>query len=343
MKLDFSVGLGRNEPLNEVGDYARLAEDIGFKQVTWVDMPFVSQDVSIMLTLAALATSKIMVGHGVTSPSTYHPMIIANAISGVDQLSGGRAFVGLGAGGPFGEVFGQSPLQNVRDAIKFIRDFMSGKEAVYGKTRARSESIRKTVPIYLAAEGPKMLQLAGELADGVISIGTNLEWVRWKLKQVAIGAEKAGRDPSEVEYWVRTMIYIADTKEQAKKEVSPYPLAYGHVHRFLEGNTPEFIELRRRIEKASPDLVEDLVADSKKVFSAYDPYGVERLDAPWVDYVTQDLIDFFHMTGNPDDINEHIYKLGQLGVKNISPVMFTVVDKKGMMREIGSKVMPNFR
>ncbi len=343
MKLDFSVGLGRNEPINEIGDYARLAEDIGFKQVTWVDMPFVSQDVSIMMTLAAQATSKIMIGHGVTCPSTYHPMIIANATAGVDQLSGGRAFVGLGAGGPFGDVYGQAPIQSVRDAIKFIRDFMSGKEAVYGKTKARSESIRKTVPIYLAAEGPRMLQLAGEIADGVISIGTNLEWVKWKLEQVAIGAERAGRDPSEVEYWVRTMIYVADTKEQARKEVSPYPLAYGHLHRFLEGDRPEFVDLRSRIERASPDAVEDLASDSKKVFSAYAPYGVERLDAPWVGYVTQNLIDFFHMTGNPDDINEHIYKLGQLGVKNISPVMFTVIDKKGMMREIGSKIMPSFR
>ena len=76
-------------------------------------------------------------------------------------------------------------------------------------------------------------------------------------------------------------------------------------------------------------MVEDLISDSKKVASAYEPYGVERLDAPWAKYVTATLIDYFHLTGKPDDINERISVLGEMGVKNISTVMFTILDKKG--------------
>ena len=344
MKLDFSVGLGRNESVHEIGDYARAAEDSGFKQLTLIDMPFVGRDVHIMMALSAQSTRKILVGHGVATPITFHPMSIANATAAINELSGGRAFVGLGAGGPFETVLKRpAPVKEVREVVQFIRKFMAGEEAEYRGVKAHSEWIRDPVPIYLAAEGPRMLQLAGEVADGVISIGTNPEWVRWKMGQVEKGALRAGRDPSEVEYWVRTMIYVADSKEEARREVSPYPLAYGHLHLLLERDTPEANELRRGLEQAQPGMVEDLISDSKKVASAYEPYGVERLDAPWAKYVTATLIDYFHLTGKPDDINERISVLGEMGVKNISTVMFTILDKKGMMRAISEEIMPHFQ
>jgi hypothetical protein len=98
-----------------------------------------------------------------------------------------------------------------------------------------------------------------------------------------------------------------------------------------------------RLERAQPGVAEELITDSKKVGSAFAPYAIERLDAPWVKYVTWQLIDHFHLVGKPDDINERIFKLGELGVKNISTVMFTIIDKKGMMKEIGDKIIPNFR
>ena len=344
MELDFSIGLGRNESVHEIGEYARAAEDSGFKQLTLIDMPFVGRDVHAMMLLSAQSTEKILIGHGVTTPITFHPMSIANATASINELSGGRAFVGLGAGGPFDTVLKRpAPVKEVREVVQFIRKFMAGEEAEYRGAKAHSEWVRDPVPIYLAAEGPKMLQLAGEIADGVISIGTNPEWVRWKMAQVEKGALRAGRDPSEMEFWVRTMIYVADSKEEARREVSPYPLAYGHLHRFLERDTPEANELRTGLERAYPGLAEDLISDSKRVASAYEPYGVERLDAPWAKYVTASLIDYFHLTGRPEEINERIAVLGEMGVNNISTVMFTILDKMGMMRAISEEIMPHFQ
>ena len=130
MKLDFSIGLGRKESLNEIGDYARVAEDSGFKQLTLVDMPFVSRDVHLMMALSAQSTRTILLGHGVTTPTTFHPMSIANATAGINEMSGGRAFVGLGAGGPFQAVLsGPARVKDVREVIVFIRKFMAGGEA----------------------------------------------------------------------------------------------------------------------------------------------------------------------------------------------------------------------
>ncbi len=343
MKLDFSVGLGRNEPLDEIGEYARIAEESGFSHVTWVDVPFLSPDVHVMMTLAALNTKHIKIGHGVINPSTYHPMVIANGTASIDTISGGRAFVGLGAGVDFGDVYKPASLKDVRDAVTFIRKFTSGEVAEWKGARMHSEWIRKPMPIFMASEGPKMLELAGEVADGVISMGADPEFVKWKMGLVAKGAHKAGRDPAEIEYWVRTMIYVTDSKEDAKLELSPYPIAYGLIHKLLDGSNPGSHELPIILERSQPGTVEELIADSKQVRAVWDPYGVERLDAPWADRVTPRLIDFFHMRGKPEDICQQIEQLGKLGVKNISPVMFTIIDKKGMMREIGSKIISQFQ
>ena len=344
MKLDFSVGLGRTESAQEIGDYARVAEESGFKQLTLIDMPFVGRDVHTLMTMSALNTRSILIGHGVTTPVLFHPMSIANATASINELSGGRAFVGLGVGGPFESVVGRvSPVKEMRETVNFIRKFMSGEEGEYKGVKAHSEWARDPVPIYIAAERPRMLRLAGEIADGVISIGTNPEWVKWKMNLVEQGALKAGRDPAEVEYWVRTMIYVANNKEDAREEVAPYPLAYGHLHTLLEQDTPEANDLRMGLNRSFPGLAEDLVSDSRKVASAYEPYGVERLDAPWARHVTATLIDYFHLTGRPDDINERIQELGELGVANISTVMFTILDKLGQMKAIKEEIMPHFQ
>ena len=77
------------------------------------------------------------------------------------------------------------------------------------------------------------------------------------MNLVEQGALKAGRDPAEVEYWVRTMIYVADNKEDAREEVAPYPLAYGHLHTLLEQDTPEARDLRMGLERSYPGLAED--------------------------------------------------------------------------------------
>ena len=343
MKLDFSVGLGRNEPLNEIGEYSQICEQSGFSHVTWVDIPFLSPDVHVMMTLSALNTKTIKIGHGVIALSTYHPMVIANGAASINNISGGRAFIGLGPGADFGDVYRAATVNDMRTAVTFLRKFMSGEVADWKGAKMHSEWIGQPVPIYMAAEGPRMLELAGEVADGVISIGAQPEFVKWKMGVVAKGAEKANRDPSDIEFWVRTMIYPTDSKEEAKLELSPYPIAYGMVQNLLDSSNHRAYELPRILEKAYPGMVEELIADSKQVRSVWDPYGVERLDAPWVDKVTPRLIDFFHMRGKPDEICEQIYQLGELGVKNISPVMFTVIDKKSMIKEIGSSIIPHFR
>ena len=129
MSLAFGLGLGQDQDVHSVARYAQLAEELGYHHVTMIDMGTLSQEVHVMMTLAAAATSRIQVGHGVTNPATYHPGAIANAVASLRELSDDRAFVGIGAGGPYGQYLTRGVrMRELREAIRFINDYSSGGE-----------------------------------------------------------------------------------------------------------------------------------------------------------------------------------------------------------------------
>ena len=223
MRMEFTVGMGRDESALDIAKLARTAEDAGFANLTFVDQPNMSRDVFVCMTIAALNTSRIRIGQGVTDPFTYHPSVTANATATVGELSGGRAFVGLGAGGPWGKAMKARPLQELRECIEFIKAYTRGKDAEFRGATMHSEWVGKPLKVYLGGYGPKLCQLAGELADGMM-LASNADpvHIKWQLEQIEKGAAKVGRDPSEIDVWARGMIYVADSKDQAKKEVSGY-------------------------------------------------------------------------------------------------------------------------
>ncbi len=171
MKMRFGVGMGRNLRIDEIASHALVAEESGFSHVTFVDEPALLRDVHVMATIAALNTRRIRIGQGVVDPLTYHPSAIANAAASLNELSGGRAFLGLGAGEPFGKAMKPLSHHEFRESVLFVRKFMSGEEGEYKGVKMRSDWIRRPVPLYMAADGPRALEMAGELADGVILHG----------------------------------------------------------------------------------------------------------------------------------------------------------------------------
>ena len=97
--MKFNVGVGRNESAQLIAEVGRAAEESGFDYITVVDQPHLSRDVHVLMTVIAQATSSIRIGHGVTQVGTWHPVVIANGTATINELSNGRAFIGLGSGG----------------------------------------------------------------------------------------------------------------------------------------------------------------------------------------------------------------------------------------------------
>lgn len=348
MRMDFVSVVGRNERIDEIGENARVAEESGFSHMAFVDQPFMSRDVVVMMTIAALNTRRIRIGHGVTDPETHPPLVIASSAATLNELSGGRFFAGIGAGGPYGKVMKPVPLKRLREAVEFVRKFTAGEEVELNGQKVRSEFAHQQVPICVAAESRRSLEMAGEIGDMVFTMGGPPHVLKWKIDQVLRGAEKAGRNPSEVDIWVHCLMYVAESKEKARREVAPCQMQHCGLPGLWDGVVgsrrvdhpdPEIAALLEQVERENPGILDEI----RRVRAVWEPRWHEHPDAPHAKLVTQRMIDLMHLTGTPEDICEGIYKLQKAGVRTLAIANYTIIDKKGMMREIGDKIMPHFR
>ncbi len=341
MGVKFGVALGRGLRIDEIADHARVAEESGFSHMGFLDQQNLDRDVYVMMTIAALNTHRIHIGQSVTQPGTYHPSVIANATATIDELSGGRAFLGIGAGGNAVRSMGKKarPMEDFREAVEFIRKYFAGEEAEFKGAKMRSEWVRRPIPIYMACRGPKSCELAGELADGLVFTGVHPELVKWTLNLVERGALRAGRDPSKIDVRLITMCYVAESKEASFRESAPFAANVTRLYTLLQTDSPEISDLRQRLERAEPGIIDEF----RRVHDAWDESKHERVDSPHAQQVTQRVNDFVNVTGSVDDVCEKIYELQGLGIKTIEAATYSIIDQKGMMREIGNKIMPHFR
>ena len=343
MKIRFGVGMGRSESMNDIGEHGRLAEDCGFEHVTLVDEPFLARDVFTGLAVVALNTHRIAIGHGVVDPLTYFPTALGNAAASLNELSGGRAFLGLGAGGPAGKFMEPLPFRQFEEAVLFLKQFMRGEEGEYRGHKIHSEWIRDPVPIYLAADGPRSLKLAGRVADGMITMGGSPTLLKWKLGLVAQGAEEAGRDPSTIDVWVRSILIIDESKEAAFREAASFLPGVGAVRNYVRfrhrGYREEVDRMLAQLDREQPGIVDEMV----RIQEAFEPYAFEQLDNPPSRIASQRVVDFFNQTGTEDQVCEGIERLGEAGVKCIASATYTIMDKKAHLQEIGNRIIPRFK
>ncbi len=348
--MSFGIGLGAELRFDEVAEHSRVADEAGFSHVTFVDQSNVSRECFGMMTIAATATRRIQIGHGVCDPIMYHPAVIANFTASLRELTGGRVFIGFGAGDPSAGKATKRPatLQAQRETANFLRRYTAGEDAELWGMTWHSEWIRNTqwagqpIPIVMGPLGPKTLQLAGEVADQVLVFGAGEpEIVKWNIEQVHKGAERAGRDPSTIKIWARTEVYPSGTKEEARREVSSYAASCGSVlyRAIFKRNSEEAQDLYRRLEKKQPGLVDEY----RHIYENFDPYMHESINAPHAKLATQRVIDSINLSGPVEEIDERIYDLSEIGVFGVSCVQYAIVDQKRNMQEIADRIMPQFR
>ena len=198
-----AVMLIAEEPVDRVVELARLAESLGFSRVWVPDEGLATRDVFVTMAAIAMATRTISIGTGIVNPYSRHPAMVASAIATIDEVSGGRAFLGYGAGGsltlgPLG-IDRSRPLAHVRDAITACRELFSGRVVELGGTvplhGASIDYGRSDIEIWFAGRGPRMLTQAGALADGVLLEFLHKPSLGYYVERVREGARGARRSP----------------------------------------------------------------------------------------------------------------------------------------------------
>lgn len=219
-----------SRPARRFVEVVQLAEAHGF-DACWVPDERFFREVYSLCTAAALATSRIRIGPGVADPYTRHPALTAMAIATLDELSDGRAFLGLGAGiSGFAELGLQhvKPAVAVRETIELIRSLLTGAPISYHgaifsfEGRLNFQPPRADIPIYVAAEGPRMLATAGALADGVIiEAAVAPDSFATSLARVESSAMRAGRTLEQLARVSRIDVAVADDLADAYDALRP--------------------------------------------------------------------------------------------------------------------------
>lgn len=178
-------------PAPELVEVARHIEELGLDEL-WVGDEGPARDPFTVLAAAAVATQRIRLATGVTNPYVRHPGVTAASMLTIHELSGGRAVLGIGAGGhmslsPFG-LTARRPVERVREFIDTARAVAAGKPAdgyTPPDVAVSEAAVGTPMPLFVGARGPRLNRLASESADGAFVAGMPpfrypavIEWAR---------------------------------------------------------------------------------------------------------------------------------------------------------------------
>lgn len=346
-RVRFSIRFPPSQPPKRVINSARRVEAAGFSNIWMVDTPLIAGemfDPYIDLTVCALNTSRIRLGPAVSTFSLRHPLAVASAMVGLDRVSGGRTVLGLGVGGSalvtLGELAGhhgafvRDSMSERRDRLRhgvlLLKRLFDGQPVSFGTREIRLPE-PKRIPIYLAASGPKALELAGEVADGVIiQVGIEPKTVANAIAAVRRGAEKAGRDADSVEIVASTFAVVSDDRADDINRVRP-------LASYLYSVVPDVLE-RAGISTAKrlPDWV-----PKPDLTHAYD---WEEAMASAATYIPDETVERFCLVGPPDWARQHIQELIELGVDEIFLRWCSTYDLPDPLVEtFGHSIIPHLR
>ena len=240
--MDLELQLLGHVSVQRLIERARLAEANNYRTI-WVSDERFYRDVYMCLAQIAAHTSRVRLGTSVTDPYVRHPALTAVAMGTLDEISGGRAVLGSGAGiSGFAElqIERSKPARAMRHAIAVIRALLSGETVDFhgdvitlnqGRSSFREGRI---VPVYVASNGVIRQRMAAEVADGIIvNACASVAEVRAVRAAIEETARRVGRDPREVKVAARLNTCVAPDCRTARDAVRPSIARYlggGLVH-----------------------------------------------------------------------------------------------------------------
>jgi 5,10-methylenetetrahydromethanopterin reductase len=311
-----SFGVVRPPRLTEdLVPWMRAAEDVGIELFGFGDSQTMWADPYIAMTLAAEHTSRALVGPMVTVPVTRHPTVAASAIAGIQRLSGGRAFFGIGPGDSALYNIGQQSarMADLQEYATAVRDLCATHTAQFQGRTLTLNWDTQPVPLWIAGDGPRMLELAGRVGDGVIvGNGATPDLVRYALDHIASGAASAGRSVEDLDVWFMVRVHVAPSVDAGIEDLSFYLASYANV-RFRKAMHDKGV-------RVTPETEERLLAFRAEFAGgrAYDPadrHNVELLDKHGL---RRWLADQFLLTGPLETIADQLDGLIAAGARRFA-------------------------
>jgi 5,10-methylenetetrahydromethanopterin reductase len=300
--MRFDIGILGNQPVPTIVRQVKLAEELGYDTAWITDTHLVCRELWVTLGACAAATTRIRLGPGVTVPHTRHWSVTASAIATLDEMAEGRVVIGIGTGGSSAGTMGLSVqkvarVSTLEGMVTSVRDLVQQRTMPFESgTHGRLAWLDRprSIPIYVAGSGPKMLEAAGRLGDGAIMYATTSPPIlRAGIERVRAGARAAGTrwDDLDIALWTPTS--IGRDRERARDH------ARGRVASAMRHPLPV-------------PLSEEDEAVVRRLREGYDSFEHATAGSRHRELVPDRFVDLMALAGTPADVLDGVRRIQEV-------------------------------
>jgi 5,10-methylenetetrahydromethanopterin reductase len=287
MRVERGIEFSTDRPVSEIATLGERAEAAGFDTLL-ASSHYNNRDPVAALTALAAATEEPTLGPAAANPYDTHPARLASQVATLQEHSGGRALLGVGAGDkPTLRNLGverERPLRRVLETVRVARKLWAGERVTHDGTFVCEDAGLnygvEPVPAYVGAQGPDMLRMAGKHADGVLVNASHPDDVAWARERIAEGETERVRG-NEIDVAVYASVSVAPDADAARAAARP-------VVAFIAAGAPERVLARHGVEKERAETVGERIR-------AGDISGAAAA-------VSEPMLDAFSISGTPADV-----------------------------------------
>jgi probable F420-dependent oxidoreductase len=301
--MQFGITFKPDLSIERIVGLTRQAEAAGFEYGWIFDSHVLWMEPYPLLTLMATNTKRMKLGTCVTNPATRDMTVTASLFATLNLISGGRMQLGIGRGDSSRRVMGKKPVSwsQLEAAVEEFRDLTSGKEVQHDGQPTRLTWAKIPPPVWIAGYGPKVLQMAGRAADGIILQFADPALIDWCMGFVKEGARAAGRNPDSIEVMAAAPVWVSDDLNVARERVRWFPaLVSNHVMDLIRQYKPE------DLPAALTSYVEDR--------GHYDYQHHCEVGSDNSEFVSDEVIDRFCLIGPAEVHRKKLQALADVGV-----------------------------
>lgn len=333
--MDFGAVLQTNPPAARTVALAQLAEQHGFNHVWTFDSPLLWQEPYVLFSRILDHTSRIRVGPMVTNPRTREPTVTASLFATLNEMYGNRTVCGIGRGDSSVRVTNSAPttVQTLREAIPVIRNLANASTVSYHDVTLQFPwSTDSRLDVWVAAYGPKVLRLAGELGDGFILQLGDVNLAEWMIEHVRTAAEEAGRDPDAIKICVAAPMYVTDGSSDSLSHARDQCRWFGGM---VGNHVADIVDRYGGSGKAVPSELTDYI----KARQGYDYNEHGQAGNAHTEFINDEIVDRFCVVGTVDDHIAKLTRLKTLGVTQFAGYL-QHDNKDETLRAYGEHIIP---
>ena len=329
--MDIGIVLQCTPPASRVVDLARRAETLGFSHVWTYDSHILWEEPYVIYSKILDETRNVIVGPMVTNPATRDITVTASVFATLNEMYGNRTVIGIGRGDSAVRVTNGKPVSvaELRQSVLDIKGLVNGESIEYNGNNIRLPWASKSrTDVWVAAYGPKVLALTGEVGDGFILQLADPSIAEWTIKAVKDAAAAAGRNPDDVYICVAAPAYVTDDIAHARDQLRWFGGMVGN-------HVAEIVSRYGENGAAVPAALTEYIKNRQ----GYDYNEHGKAGNTHTDFVPDEIIDRFCIIG---PVEEHIRRLEELKALGVNQFALYLQhdDKDNTMSQYGEKIIP---